>query len=104
MNIAIIPAGGQGRRMMEAASRPKQFLSLGGLPIVIHTLRRFVDCPNIDAVQVVLPQTEIETGLFQNLVAEYKLSKILPAVPGGSERQSSVYCGLLAIALSPSLH
>jgi 2-C-methyl-D-erythritol 4-phosphate cytidylyltransferase len=102
MKIAIIPAGGQGRRM--AGSRPKQFLPLGGIPLIVHTLRRFEDCPDIDSVIVVLPQAEIEVGEFQNLVAKYGLHKVLPPVAGATERQGSVYCGLKAIASSLALH
>ena len=96
MNIAIIPAGGLGRRM--AGASPKQFLSLGGVPIIVHTLRRFEACPDIDAVITALPASEIASGNFQRLVEEYGLRKVLPPTAGASERQGSVYCGLKAIA------
>src|SRR5262245_46206313 len=101
MNIAIIPAGGQGRRM--AGSAPKQFLSLGGVPVIIHTLRSFEACSDIDAVIAVLPAAEAASGSFEKLAQQYGLSKVLPATAGASERQGSVYCGLRAIADAPSL-
>src|SRR5207244_9413516 len=101
MNIAIIPAGGQGRRMGSvAANRTKQFLPIDGVPLIIHTLRQFQQCPDIDAVIVALPAAEIEAGEFQQLVADYHLTKVLPPVAGAAERQDSVYCGLLALAAS----
>ena len=39
--VAIIPAGGTGRRMGEGI--PKQYLPLAGIPILVHTLKRFRD-------------------------------------------------------------
>jgi 2-C-methyl-D-erythritol 4-phosphate cytidylyltransferase len=99
MNIAIIPAGGQGRRM-QATGQIKQFLELAGAPIIIHTLTQFQQCPAIDAIQVVLPAAEIARGYFPDLAASYGITKALPPIIGGSERQASVYCGLAAIAQS----
>jgi 2-C-methyl-D-erythritol 4-phosphate cytidylyltransferase len=106
MNIAIIPAGGQGRRMggPQGLPRPKQFLLLDGIPVIVRTLLQFEACPDIDSVIVVLPESEIASGDFQNMMAEYKFIKILPPVAGASERQGSVYCGLKAIAASTVLH
>lgn len=84
--------------------RAKQFLPLDGLPLIIHTLRQFEDCADIDAVQPVLPAAEVASGEFVQLCRDYGLRKPLPPVPGGAERQSSVYCGLKALAASSELH
>lgn len=51
MNIAVIFAGGVGSRM-RSKERPKQFLSMHGKPIIIHTLELFENHPDIDAIVV----------------------------------------------------
>lgn len=103
MNIAIIPAGGQGRRMgnLSANSPSKQFLTLRGIPIIVHTLRQFDLCPDIDKVIVALPKEEVEKGTLSELCQEYQLKKVLPAVVGSSERQLSIFEALKSIANSP---
>lgn len=105
MNVAVIPAGGQGRRMANRTGNTvKQFLLLGGIPIIIHTLRQFELCPDIDAIIVVLPEAEVKAGILPQLRTKYNLNKLLPPVIGGAERQASVFCGLQAIANSNYLH
>ncbi|MBR5101223.1 MAG: 2-C-methyl-D-erythritol 4-phosphate cytidylyltransferase [Bacteroidales bacterium] len=53
---AVIVAGGQGVRM--GADRPKQFLEIGGKPILRHTLERFLAFdPDIEVI-VVLPEAQ----------------------------------------------
>ncbi|WNB17665.1 2-C-methyl-D-erythritol 4-phosphate cytidylyltransferase [Marivirga arenosa] len=55
---AIIVAGGTGKRMGE--SLPKQFLKLGGTPILIHTLQAFnIADPEIELI-ITLPKEEIQ--------------------------------------------
>ncbi|MBL8150206.1 MAG: 2-C-methyl-D-erythritol 4-phosphate cytidylyltransferase [Blastocatellia bacterium] len=100
MSIAVIPAGGQGKRMGGTGleGRPKQFLQLGGIPIIINTLMQFEACPDIDQIFVVLPEAEVTDGFFLSLVEKYGLQKVHPPVVGASERQGSVYCGLKAVA------
>ena len=51
-NIAVIFAGGSGKRM-NTVSRPKQFLELNGKPVIIYTLELFDNHPQIDGVVVV---------------------------------------------------
>ena len=51
-NIAVIFAGGSGKRM-NTKSKPKQFLELNGKPIIIYTIELFDNHPNIDAIVVV---------------------------------------------------
>jgi len=93
MNIALIPAAGTGSRI--GGSRAKQFLELGGIPIIIHTLRRFEDCESIHQTVVVLPAEDVSG--FLELATKYKIRKIVRVVAGGSERQESVSKGLHAI-------
>lgn len=90
-NFAIIPAAGMGKRM--GASINKQYLMLQGKPILAHTLQRFQDSPLIHGIIVVTPLDEIPF-CQQEVVDKYNLSKVLEIVPGGAERQNSVYNGL----------
>jgi 2-C-methyl-D-erythritol 4-phosphate cytidylyltransferase len=93
MNIAIIAAAGAGTRM--ASDRPKQFLLLAGMPVIIHTLKLFEQCESINEVIVVLPAAE--SAGFLSLAAKFGLRKVARVVPGGVTRADSVKRGLLAI-------
>ncbi len=93
MNVAIVVAAGKGTRL--GGERPKQFLELGGIPIIIHTLRRFEHSREIDKVVVVLPADQ--TAGFQSLAQQFELKKFSRAVPGGDSRAQSVQCGLAII-------
>lgn len=86
----VIPAAGQGKRMGGEVS--KQFLLLDNQPIFIHTLRQFELHPSIDEVILVMKHDEIsETA---SLLKQYGINKVKKIVPGGRERQESVYFGL----------
>ncbi len=91
-NIAIILAGGSGSRF--DSNTPKQFLKLAGKPIIIHTLEKFQNHPQIDQIVIVSHETYIED--FEELVIKYKLEKVKKVVPGGATRQESSHQGLLA--------
>lgn len=83
---AIIVAGGTGKRMGE--SLPKQFLKLGGTPILIHTLQAFQAAdPEIELI-LTLPQEEIqfwdELNIWHQNYLEHKV------VAGGETRFHSV--------------
>jgi len=54
---AIIAAAGFGRRMK--ADRPKQLLALNGIPIIIHTIRKFDISPVIDYIIVTAPRESV---------------------------------------------
>jgi 2-C-methyl-D-erythritol 4-phosphate cytidylyltransferase len=93
MNVAIIAAAGQGKRM--AGMRPKQFLELAGTPIIIHTLKAFERCDSIQEMVVVAAAEEVD-GLRQ-LARKYDLQKIMAVVQGGATRAESVRNGLYAL-------
>src|SRR2546423_2779915 len=93
MNVAIVVAGGKGTRF--GGNRPKQLLELNGIPIIVHTLRRFELSKLIESVVVVLPAEEFTT--FQSLVEQFGLQKISQVVAGGDTRAQSVRNGLAAI-------
>jgi len=85
-SLAIIPAAGSGTRV--GAGRPKQFLELAGAPILVHTLRRFDGCPDIEALIVALPEGEIDN--FSAILGSAGLSKPVRLVVGGRERSDSI--------------
>jgi len=93
MNIAIIAAAGRGTRF--GGRRPKQFLELAGVPVIIHTLRRFEQCSEIQEVVVVLPAQD--TARFLALAGKYGLRKLARIVAGGATRSESVWRGLQTI-------
>lgn len=90
VNTAIIVAAGEGRRL--EASRHKQFLDLCGEPVVVHTLRAFERCADIDEVILVLPADQCDE--FASDLPAYRLGKVSRVVAGGPERQDSVWQGL----------
>jgi 2-C-methyl-D-erythritol 4-phosphate cytidylyltransferase len=97
MNVAIIAAAGRGSRM--GAAQAKQFVELAGVPIIIHTLRPFDECPAIDQLVVVLPAQD--TARFLDLAGVHKLQrKLSRVVSGGETRAQSVWKGLQAVGLA----
>jgi 2-C-methyl-D-erythritol 4-phosphate cytidylyltransferase len=80
---AIIVAAGRGKRFGSA----KQFAILKGLPLVYWSLERFEKHPEVDRIVLVIPPEE-EKGTF---LRRYK--KLQAVVPGGTERQDSVWQG-----------
>ena len=94
MNVAIVVAAGKGTRL--GGSRPKQFLELGGVPILVHALRQFERSREISEIITVLPAED--TAGFQSVVQEFGLTKTGRAIAGGATRAQSVRHGLEAIA------
>lgn len=97
MNIAIIAAAGQGTRL--GGARAKQFLELAGVPVIIHTLKKFEQCAAIQEVYVVLP--EPDAAGFLALANKYDLRKLTRVVPGSATRAQSVWRGLESISPAP---
>lgn len=91
MNLAVIFAGGSGKRM-HAKDRPKQFLFVHGKPIIVHTIEVFNSHPEIDGIVVVCIEEWIP--YMEELKYTYRLDKIASIVPGGSTGQMSIYNGL----------
>lgn len=97
---AIIAAAGMGARM--GADRPKQYLEIGGRPIICHTLDRFREAKGIDElIAVVEPGRE---EFFRNdVLVQFGYPKHWQAVGGGRVRQESVANGLKAISLDSDI-
>ncbi len=93
---AIIVAGGSGSRMKSEI--PKQFLPLNGKPILIHTVEKFLQVPDIQVI-VVLPKNDIEywneiTATNEVIQSHKNAIKI---TVGGASRFQSVKNGLSTI-------
>ena len=93
--VAIIPAGGAGRRLGSAVA--KQYLLLDGVPVLARSLKIFQQSTIVDEIVLVVPQEDLISARSQ-LVDKYDLTKVIAIVAGGKERQDSVRNGLYAIA------
>src|SRR6185437_8070493 len=91
--FAILPAAGLGTRM--AGPQPKQFLSLDGIPILIHSLRAFAAVQRVTAIYVAVRKTETER--VQAQIAEYGFADRVHVVEGGDTCQESVVHALDAV-------
>jgi len=91
---AIIVSAGKGQRFM--TGRKKQFFSLGGKPILAHTLDPFDACPLIQSIFLVVGQ-EDQDYCLKEIIEKYKYRKISRVIPGGKQRQDSVKNGLDAL-------
>ena len=91
--FAILVAGGQGLRM--GGDVPKQFLPLGGRPVLMHTIDRFREVfPDIHII-IVLPQGQHD--YWHDLCRRHHLEGGFLTAPGGDTRFHSVLNGLNAI-------
>ena len=95
MNIAVIFAGGTGKRM-NTKDRPKQFLMVHGKPIIIHTIEIFQYHTEIDGIVVACVSDWIP--YMEEMKERYRLDKISKIVAGGETGQLSIYNGLEAAA------
>lgn len=93
MNIAVIFAGGAGRRM-HTKSRPKQFLEYNGKPIIIYTLELFDNHPMVDGIVVACVSEWIP--FLEKMLKKFEINKVKKIVPGGETGQDSIYNGLAA--------
>lgn len=91
----IIPAAGSGKRM--GGGTAKQFLLLRGEPVLVHTVRLFSRSPLVD--EIIIAASDLETT--RELVGG--LPKVTHIVPGGAERQDSVWAALQAVHSRPRI-
>ncbi len=90
MIVALIMAAGKGKRM--GLPEYKQYLLLGGIPILAITLKRFEESNLIDGIYVVLPEEKLTYS--ERLLSPFNFKKIIKLIPGGKERQDSVMHGM----------
>jgi 2-C-methyl-D-erythritol 4-phosphate cytidylyltransferase len=115
--IVIIPAAGLGTRMAPVPSalaaggkeakekKPhpsKQFTELGGTPILVHALRKFVAVETVSEIWIALRENEIE-AFRERLPRQFPdlQAKPIEFVVGGEHRQQSVQNALNQIHAEP---
>ena len=83
----VVPAAGAGTRLGPGA--PKALRPLAGEPLLVHAVRRLLQCPSVACVVVAAPPRQVE-----------EVAALVPAatvVAGGAERQDSVRAALAAL-------
>lgn len=98
--VAVVPAAGLGTRM--GGNTPKQYLSLGGLPLLVYSLQVLQHSDGIREVILSVPESDREY-CWREIVKPFGLDKVRQVVAGGKRRQDSVRSGLLAILDPPDL-
>lgn len=93
MDYVIIVAGGKGLRM--GGDIPKQFLPIGGKPVLMRTLERFREYSPTLSIILVLPQAQQE--YWKELCQEYSFTVEHTIANGGETRFHSVQNGLAMI-------
>ena len=89
---AIVLAAGQGKRMHSKIQ--KQFLEIGGKPILYYSMECFQKSPLIQDIILVTGEDMISYCLSE-IVEKYGFTKVCKVTAGGKERYDSVYAGLL---------
>lgn len=86
-----ILAGGIGSRMNAAGGLPKQFLKVGGVPVLVRTVRRFLEAGVFDRVLVAMNSNWIDHSL--GMLREYGVgADSVRIIPGGADRFGSLVC------------
>lgn len=96
MNYALIVAGGKGLRM--GSDLPKQFLPVGGKPVLMRTLEAFYTCNPEMQIILVLPRSQ--QPYWAQLCEEHSFSLPHVVADGGETRYHSVKNGLAYVGSS----
>lgn len=95
----VIAAAGVGKRM--GRDIPKQFIHIGGEPVIAKTYKAFADCEMVDSIYVVTGSEHM--NMCKESMVPYlnkmHMSKFAGIVSGGAERQDSIYRALQAIKM-----
>ena len=90
----IVLAGGIGKRI--GRPFPKQFLLLGGKPLLVHVLEKARVIADIDTVVITCPEAHLEDT--RRLIDNHGFDARFRCIVGGGSRQESVFFGLGAVA------
>lgn len=94
MNIALILAGGTDSRFkMEI---PKQFVNVNNRPIIVYTLQKFQEHPEVD--EIIISCLEGWQELVRAYAKQFNITKLTEIIPGGKDAQDSTYRGLKLIS------
>ena len=89
----VVLAGGIGRRI--GRPFPKQFLLLGGKPLLVHVLEKARAIAELERIVITCPEAHLEET--QQLLANHGFDRRFSCIVGGATRQESVYLGLQAL-------
>ena len=93
--FAAILAGGMGTRM-QSEQKPKQFLEVGGKPIIIHTIEKFISIENFTKILVLTPADWVD--YTRDLIENYMgTDSGVLVLPGGADRNETLMCALAYI-------
>ena len=92
---ALIPAAGKGSRMAHSVKKP--YLKLAQKPILAHTIQRFEQNSAVDAIFVIVDQSDF-SECRNTVLHPYPFTKVQELVEGGETRQMSVYNGVRALS------
>lgn len=93
MVSVIIVAGGKGLRM--GGEIPKQFLPIGGVPVLMRTIRAFYEADEGMRIIVVIPESQQE--MWTALCGKYRFCIPHKLAYGGANRYESVRNGLMLV-------
>jgi len=93
VNYAVILSGGQGVRFK--GNKPKQFIELKNVPLLVYSLRTAQENDNIDSICVVAPPEYHQE--IKKWAVQYNIYKLDYIATSGKERYQSVYNGLTTI-------
>ncbi len=89
----VVLAGGIGRRI--GRPFPKQFLLLGGKPLLVHVLEKARAIAELDRIVITCPEAHLEET--RELLSNHGFDRRFECIVGGASRQESVYKGLQAL-------
>lgn len=93
MNYIVIVAGGKGLRM--GSELPKQFLPVGGKPVLMHTIERF--CEYDEDIKIILVLPKVQQGMWLDLCQKHSFNIEHQIADGGETRFESSKNGLSLI-------
>ena len=91
---AVIAAAGSSVRF--GGELTKQMTELCGVPLIVHTLRAYEECPCIHEIIIVAKKNEIDE--YTKICEDEGFTKVSAVIPGGFTRQDSVLKGLDAVS------
>lgn len=98
----IVVAAGRGERAGSSVEGPKQYRRIGGKPVIVHTLERFIAWPKTAGIVAVIHPDDTE--LFEDARNGLSGGAAIDVCFGGRTRQQSVLAGLRALSGSGITH
>ncbi|ADW68151.1 2-C-methyl-D-erythritol 4-phosphate cytidylyltransferase [Granulicella tundricola] len=100
--FVILPAAGIGTRMSSGGDKPaaaKQFVTIAGVPVLVHSLRAFLAVDSVAQILVAVRAPEVER--VTELIHRFSLDAKVKVVEGGEHRQGSVANALATLDCAP---